>query len=58
VHQQHENTPHQCQLETTIRHRSRAMVKLCFFDKVLGCPSQYRISVTIVKPTNILGARS
>jgi hypothetical protein len=29
-----------------------------FFDKVLGCPSQYRISVTIVKPTNILGARS
>ena len=31
------------------------MVKLCFFDKVLGCPSQNRISVTIAKPGNILG---
>jgi predicted DNA-binding ribbon-helix-helix protein len=29
------------------------MVKLCFFDKVLGCPSQKRISVTITKPANI-----
>jgi predicted DNA-binding ribbon-helix-helix protein len=31
------------------------MVKLCFFDKVLGCPSQNRISVTIAKLGNILG---
>jgi predicted DNA-binding ribbon-helix-helix protein len=27
---------------------------LSFFDKVLDCPSQYRISITIAKPTNIL----